>query len=253
MKKIVVLLLLAISSGGIYAQYNIADMMNLSPAKTQSMRQKETILRNDFQRAGFSYPVKQVFIRSFKYDHELEVWVRNSEREPFTLFKTYKVCVMAGDLGPKRLEGDFQVPEGFYYISEFKPNSEFYLSLKLNYPNESDRILSDKISPGGEIYIHGSCVSVGCIPLQNNQVEEVYLLTSGAKLSGQKYIPVHVYPFRFNNTKALDYYTKYAEGDYNSQRFTLSLRYIYDYFERTKQLPLIGINSRGEYELLSSL
>lgn len=253
MKKIILLLMLVISLTEIRAQYNIADMLSLSPTKASSMRQKESAIKNEFIKAGFSYPVKQIFIRSFKYDHELEVWVRNNERDPFTLFKTYKVCVMAGDLGPKRVEGDFQVPEGFYYISDFKPNSEFYLSLKLNYPNESDKILSDKSKPGGEIYIHGSCVSVGCIPLQNNQVEEVYLLAGGAKLNGQKYIPVHVYPFRFGNNKALEYYTHYAEGDYNSQRFTLSLRYIYDYFERTRQLPLIGINSRGEYQLLSTL
>lgn len=253
MKKFVLFLLSIVLTLQINAQYNVTDMLNLTPVKTLSMKQKENVLRNDFLKAGFNYPVRQIFIRSYKYDHQLEVWVRNSEKEPFTLFKTYDVCVMAGDLGPKRQEGDFQVPEGFYYISEFKPNSEFYLSMKLNYPNESDRILSDKINPGGEIYIHGSCVSVGCIPLQNHQVEELYLLASGAKMNGQKYIPVHVFPFRFNNRKAMEYYSNYSKGDYNSQRFTLSLKEIHDYFENTKRLPLIGINTNGEYQLLSGL
>lgn len=253
MKKNIFLILSFFIVFKVSAQYNIAEMLNLSPAKTSNIKQKEANIRNQFISAGFNYPAKQVFIRSFKYDHLLEVWVRNSERDPFTLFKTYNVCVMAGDLGPKRFEGDFQVPEGFYYISEFKPNSEYYLSLKLNYPNESDRILSDQINPGGQIYIHGSCVSIGCIPLQNDQIEELYLLASGAKLNGQKYIPVHVFPFKFDNRKALEYYRKYSLGDYNSQRFTVSLKEVYDYFERTRQLPLVGIKSNGEYELLSSI
>lgn len=253
MKKFVFFLLTMVLALQIYAQYNVTDMLYLTPSKTLSMKQKENILRNDFLKVGFNYPVRQIFIRSYKYDHQLEVWVRNSEKEPFALFKTYDVCVMAGDLGPKRQEGDFQVPEGFYYISEFKPNSEFYLSMKLNYPNESDRILSDKTNPGGEIYIHGSCVSVGCIPLQNHQVEELYLLASGAKINGQKYIPVHVFPFRFNNRKAMEYYSNYSKGDYNSQRFTVALKEIHDYFESTKRLPLIGINTNGEYQLLSAL
>lgn len=235
----------------VFAQNSIIDALGLTAAKAASMRKREAQLEEDFKKTGFEYPVKQMYIRSFKFDHQLEVWVRNTDSEPFTLFKTYRVCAMAGDLGPKRFEGDFQVPEGFYHITDFKPNSEFYLSMKLNYPNESDKILSDKIKPGSEIYIHGSCVSVGCIPLQNDQVEEVYLLAGGAKMNGQKYIPVHIFPFRFDNTKAIEYYMKYAEGDYKSQRFTLSLREVYNYFQKTKQLPLIGTNSKGEYELLN--
>ena len=73
--------------------------------------------------------------------------------------------MQSGTMGPKRLQGDYQVPEGFYYINEFNPNSNYHLHLGLNYPNASDKILSDSLRPGGDIYIHGSCVSIGCIPL----------------------------------------------------------------------------------------
>ena len=89
-------------------------------------------------------------------------------------------------------QGDYQVPEGFYYINEFNPNSNYHLSLGLNYPNASDRILSDSLSPGGDIYIHGSCVSVGCIPVTDEQIEEIYIIASYAKASGQDYIPTHL-------------------------------------------------------------
>jgi murein L,D-transpeptidase YafK len=92
-----------------------------------------------------------MYVRSFKYDSQLEVWVRSNNSEQFKLFKTYRVCAMAGSLGPKRMEGDYQVPEGFYYINEFNPKSSYHLSLGINYPNASDKVLSDISRPGGEI------------------------------------------------------------------------------------------------------
>src|SRR6185436_20905744 len=100
---------------------------------------------------------------------------------------TYKVCQQSGTTGPKRVEGDYQVPEGFYYINEFNPNSNYHLSLGLNYPNASDRLLSDSLRPGGNIYIHGNCVSTGCIPVNDEQIEEIYIITSSAKAQGQDF------------------------------------------------------------------
>jgi len=115
---------------------------------------------------------------------------------------------MAGSLGPKRIEGDYQVPEGFYYISEFNPKSEFNLALKVNYPNQSDKLLSDSLRPGGGIYIHGSCITVGCIPITDGQIEELYLLAANAKSNGEDFIPVHIFPVRFDNKVSLDYLSK---------------------------------------------
>jgi murein L,D-transpeptidase YafK len=76
-------------------------------------------------------------------------------------------------------------------------------SLGLNYPNASDRLLSDSLQPGGDIYIHGSCVTTGCIPITDGQIEELYVLTAYAKNRGQDFIPVHIFPVRFNVKKAL--------------------------------------------------
>ena len=123
----------------------------------------EDSIKKQFEEKKLAWPPQSVYIRSFKYDRLLEVWVKGNNNEPYTLFKSYKVCMQSGTTGPKRVQGDNQIPEGFYYINEFNPNSKYHLALGLNYPNASDRILSDSLRPGGAIYIHGSCVSTGCI------------------------------------------------------------------------------------------
>ena len=86
-----------------------------------------------FEEKNLAWPPQSLYIRSFKYDRLLEVWVRGNSDESFKLFKTYKVCMQSGKTGPKRIEGDFQVPEGFYYINEFNPNSKYHLSLGLKF------------------------------------------------------------------------------------------------------------------------
>ena len=147
----------------------------------------------------------------------------------------------------ERIEGDYQVPEGFYYINEFRPNSSYHLSLGLNYPNAADRILADSLQPGGDIYIHGSCVTQGCIPITNPQIEELYILTSHARGSGQDFIPVHIYPVRFTNPKSVAYLDKIMKDDTELKNFEKSLKQVFDYFEVTRQLPIVGVNTKGEY------
>jgi murein L,D-transpeptidase YafK len=217
------------------------------PRVAAAVKLKEDTLRQQFADKGLTWPVKQMYIRSFKYDSQLEVWVRSATHEPFKLFKTYKVCAMAGGLGPKRMEGDYQVPEGFYYINEFNPKSSYHLSLGLNYPNASDKVLSDSVKPGGEIYIHGSCLTVGCIPIQNNQIEELYILASYAKTQGQDFIPVHIFPIRYNNKKSFEFLAKTSKDDIDLQRFAIRIKEVFDYFEEHKKLPVISVNKKGEY------
>jgi hypothetical protein len=163
------------------------------------------------------------------------------------LFKTYKVCALAGALGPKRLQGDYQVPEGFYFINEFNPRSNYHLSLGLNYPNPSDRLLSDSAHPGGDIYIHGSCVTVGCIPVMNDQIEEIYILAAHAKDRGQEFIPVHIYPIRYSNAKSVAYLAGLTKTDAQLKNFAATLESVYDHFEITRQLPIVMTNSHGDY------
>jgi murein L,D-transpeptidase YafK len=217
------------------------------PRPDESFKRKEDTLQKQFAAKKLKWPAKYIYIRSFKYDSNMEVWVKDEVTEPFKLFKTYKVCALAGTLGPKRLEGDYQVPEGFYYINEFNPKSTYYLSLGINYPNLSDQILSDSLRPGSAIYIHGSCVTVGCIPITDQQIDELYILAAHAKDQGQDYIPVHIFPVRFNVVRSVNYLNNLAKDDPALKKFAGRMEDAFDYFEKNKQLPVILINEKGEY------
>lgn len=213
----------------------------------ESFKRKEDTLQKQFEAKKLQWPAKYIYIRSFKYDSQMEVWVKNELNAPFQLFKTYKVCALAGTLGPKRMEGDYQVPEGFYYINEFNPNSTYYLSLGINYPNESDKILSDLYRPGSAIYIHGSCVTVGCIPITDQQIDELYILAAHAKSRGQDYIPVHIFPVRFNVPRSLSYLENLTKDDPALKQFAGRMEEAFNYFDKFRQLPVILINDKGEY------
>ena len=223
------------------------DFQKTFPIPSEALKRKQDTLQKQFAAKGLQWPAKQLYIRSFKYDSQLEVWARNSVKESFKLFKTYKVCALAGTLGPKRMQGDYQVPEGFYYINEFNPRSNYHLSLGLNYPNASDKLLSDLFQPGGDIYIHGSCVTVGCIPVTDAQIEEIYILAAYAKDQGQDYIPVHIFPIRYDNKRSATYLASLTKTDAQLKVFAETLESVYDHFEITKQLPVIMTNANGNY------
>lgn len=232
-----------------FAQNSFVDYQKSFGKVSDVFRRKEDTLRKQFAAKQIEWPAKFVYIRSFKYDSEMEVWVKSKITDEFKLFKTYKVCALAGTLGPKRIEGDYQVPEGFYYINEFKPNSTYHLSLGLNYPNAADKILADSLQPGGDIYIHGSCVTQGCIPITNPQIEELYILTTHAKNNGQDFIPVHIFPVRFNNPKSMAYLERLMRDDSELRDFEKTMKQAYDFFDVTKQIPVVGVTTKGEYVL----
>jgi murein L,D-transpeptidase YafK len=257
MRKIIIPILFVMAAGGSQAQpqpangggnsFSFIDYQRTLPRPSEALLRKEDTLRSQFKAKDLKWPAKYIYIRSFKYDSQLEVWVKNERNEPFRHFKTYKVCALAGTLGPKRMEGDYQVPEGFYFINEFNPRSNYYLSLGLNYPNASDRVLSDSERPGSAIFIHGSCVTVGCIPIRDEQIDELYILAAHAKDQGQDYIPVHIFPIRFNVDKSVKYFEKLAKNDPSLKSFAAPLEDAFDYFDKHKQLPVVMIGDRGEY------
>ncbi len=207
----------------------------------------EDSLKKQFEEKKLQWPPQELYLRSFKFDRQLEVWVKDEDKSAFKLFKTYKVCMQSGTMGPKRMEGDYQVPEGFYYINEFNPNSNYHLALGLNYPNASDKLLSDSLRPGNSIYIHGSCVSTGCIAISDFPIEELYVMAAQAREMGQDFIPVHVFPVKYNVKKSLDYLAQATKENQSLQAFAVSLKGAFDYFEAKKQLPVIMINKKGQY------
>lgn len=219
-----------------------------SVGKSRDINNKvEDSLRKQFEDKKLQYPPQQIYVRSFKYDRQLEVWVKEEADSIFKLFKTYKVCMQSGTMGPKRMEGDYQVPEGFYYINEFNPNSNYHLALGLNYPNASDKVLSDYSRPGNSIYIHGSCVSTGCIAISDFPIEELYVLATEVKEQGQDFIPVHVFPVKYNVKKSLEYLAITTKDNQPLQSFSISLKNAFDYFEAKKQLPVFLVNRKGQY------
>ncbi|HEY0057768.1 MAG TPA: L,D-transpeptidase family protein [Flavisolibacter sp.] len=248
MKKLFFVLLVCVAES-LSAQTSVSflDLQRMLPRPGDAIKRRLDTIQKQFRAKNLEWPFNYMYIRSFKYDGQLEVWVKDNRKEPFKLFKTYKVCALAGSLGPKRMEGDYQVPEGFYYINELNPKSNYHLSLGLNYPNASDRILSDFERPGGDIYIHGSCVTVGCIPIKDDQIEELYILAAQAKDRGQDFIPVHIFPIRYSNKKSVAYLEQLAKTDASLKVFSDRLESVYDHFETTKQLPVIMTNTTGDY------
>ena len=227
--------------------YSFIDYQKTFQRPTEALQKKADTLQKQFEAKKLVWPAKYIYIRSFKYDSQLEVWVKDDIKDQFQLFKTYKVCALAGTLGPKRMEGDYQVPEGFYAINEFNPKSTYYLSLGINYPNVSDKILSVSLKPGSAIYIHGSCVTVGCIPIRDEQIDELYILAAYAKDQGQDFIPVHIFPIRFNVERSVKYLENLTKDDPALKKFADKMEDAFDYFDKYKQLPVVMIGDKGQY------
>ena len=134
-----------------------------------------------------------IVVRLFKEEAELEVWKQDTTGR-FQILKTYPICRWSGDLGPKLYEGDRQAPEGFYTITPelMNPNSNFYLSINLGYPNSFDK--ANKRN-GSFLMIHGDCWSSGCYAMTDEQISEIYSLARDS-LSGRPSFQVQAYPFR---------------------------------------------------------
>lgn len=210
--------------------------------------EKEAIVKQYFADKNLSMEKFQVFLRAFKKEQILEVWVKEKNKEQFALLYTYDFCTSSGVLGPKRKEGDLQIPEGVYSINHFNPISNFYLSLGISYPNESDKILSDKKHPGGAIYIHGNCVTIGCIPITDEKIKELYVITVEARNEGQAKIPVHIFPTKLD-AGIVAQLIEEEKADAKTSAFWKNLESIYQDFEKSKRLKSVKVKSNGDYYL----
>ncbi len=187
----------------------------------------------------------QILIRGFKKEKQLEVWVKSNKNAVFQLYHTYPICANSGTLGPKRCQGDGQVPEGFYHVNVFNPYSSYLLSLGVSYPNASDNYFGCKRDRGGAIMIHGSCVTIGCIPLTDDLIREVYVLAVEARNAGQQVIPIHLFPARLTARNLTEIKKEYTDAA--THKLWNNLKEGYDKFEATKVLPTVTINSTGKY------
>lgn len=227
------------------------DKQQMYPRVRVAMSEKDNLLRKRFESRGLKYPPQNIFIRAFKQEKVLEVWTFSSSDSIYRKVKDYPICRTSGKLGPKMREGDLQIPEGFYYIDRFNPKSNFYLSLGINYPNRSDRILGVKENLGGDIFLHGGCVTIGCIPLTDEYIKEVYWLAVQAKSNGQVRIPVHIFPARLDNDSMIKL-KKTTSADKKIIKFWENLQSGYQWFETHHTLPKISVNSDGTYRFSTS-
>ena len=203
-------------------------------------------LRAAFAERGVTYPASELFLRVFKHERELEVWARSHADAPFVRVRSYAVCSLPGQLGPKRRMGDLQVPEGFYYIDEFNPVSDFHLSLRVSYPNTADRLRRDALSLGGDIFVHGGCATVGCVPIEDRNMEELYWLAVQATDAGQRLIPIHIFPARLDPAN-LRWLEETFSPDRDLLDFWRNLQRGYAFFEETRRVPWVTVASSGEY------
>jgi murein L,D-transpeptidase YafK len=209
-----------------------------------AQKEKENSLKKLFEEKKLVYP-SEIFIRVFKEEEELELWAKNIKEE-WQLFNTYEICSMSGEVGPKRQQGDYQVPEGFYVLDTFNPWSSFFLSMRVNYPNESDKKMSTAQNLGGDIMLHGACASIGCIAITDDFIKEVYWLAVLAKNKGQKTIPIHIFPCRMEEKR----YAQLKKD--NSEKTSLfnfwdNLKEGFLYFETNKKLPIVKVDKNGKY------
>ena len=180
-----------------------------------------------------------IFLRAFKEEKILEVFVRNREGVKYDLFRIYRIAATSGVLGPKLMEGDGQVPEGFYYTGEksMNPDSMYHLSFNIGYPNAYDTFHR---RTGSHIMIHGNEVSIGCLAMTDEKIEEIFTLADAALRNGQPFFRVHVFPFRMTEERMTR-----AAADPNKP-FWDNLREGYDFFEKHRVPPDVGV-AEGRY------
>jgi murein L,D-transpeptidase YafK len=165
----------------------------------------------------------------------LEVWINSDE--VYRHLKDYRICAYSGELGPKEKEGDKQSPEGFYKVKKhhLNPNSKFHLSFNLGYPNDYDKAHK---RTGSFLMVHGNCVSIGCYAMTDEKIEEIYALVEAALDQGQKYVQVHIYPFRMTEKNM----ALYDESEWYD--FWVNLKEGYDYFESEHLPPYIKVEKK---------
>ena len=174
-----------------------------------------------------------LLIRVFKEEAELEVWKQDSSGQ-YALLKTYPICRWSGQLGPKTREGDRQAPEGFYAITpgQMNPNSSFYLSFNLGYPNAFDRAHG---RTGAHLMVHGDCSSSGCYSMTDEQIAEIFALGREAFYAGQRSFQVQAYPFRMTPLNM----ARHRNSPHMA--FWKNLKEGYDHFELTRQEPKVDV------------
>lgn len=142
-----------------------------------------------FKKANVSYPPREAILIAFKQEKKMELWARNQGE--FRFIRDYFIMAASGNPGPKLHEGDRQVPEGIYRITDLNPNSHYHLSMRINYPNEFDLFHAaeeGRTHLGSDIYIHGSNASIGCLAMGDAPIRELFILAAQVGIENLKVV-----------------------------------------------------------------
>jgi murein L,D-transpeptidase YafK len=177
-----------------------------------------------------------ILAQIFKEESELEIWKQDNTGR-FALLKTYPICRWSGELGPKIKQGDRQAPEGFYTITpgQMNPNSSYYLSFNIGYPNAFDRAYG---RTGAHLMVHGDCSSAGCYAMTDDQIGEIYSLARESFFGGQHAFQIQAYPFRMTPLNMAKHR--------NSPHFAFwkMLKQGYDHFAVSRLEPKVNVCDR---------
>jgi murein L,D-transpeptidase YafK len=211
-----------------------------------ALKEKNETIQKSLSDAGINAHKLNILFVAYKDEAVLELYAKNKDESLYKLLKQYNIMQSSGVLGPKSAQGDKQVPEGFYRINRFNPFSNFYLSLGINYPNAADKLRSSAKNLGGDIFIHGSFVTIGCLPMSNEMIKEIYLYAVFAKNVGQDDIPVYIFPFVMNEKNMSKFTKKYADNE-KLLAFWQNLKEGYDRFFNAKTELKFTVKKGGLY------
>jgi murein L,D-transpeptidase YafK len=207
---------------------------------------KEKIVIKTLKGHSISRDSLRIYLRAFKTEKKFEVWAKNTSDSAFVMISEFPICDISGEIGPKRRFHDLQVPEGFYHISDLNPYSKFYLSMQINYPNASDSIRGVHGHLGSLIFIHGECISSGCIAITNDRIKELFIYCIEAYNSGQEMIDLTIYPAKLNDSKYFTLISRYNK-DKDKIGLWADLKKSYDLFDRLKVPPTINFLPDGTH------
>jgi len=143
-----------------------------------------------------------------QHDKADALLVDKSERKLYLLkegevMRKFDIALGLIPEGPKRREGDYRTPEGRYHLAGRNPNSDYFLSIQISYPDAQDiaRANASNLSPGGQIMIHGQPNEPkysdsryqswdwtdGCIAVTNSDMIDIWLMTDES-------IPIEIRP-----------------------------------------------------------
>ena len=202
---------------------------------------KESVIVKNINAQGIKIDELNILITVYKAEKKLNLYVKKNTNTNYVKLTTFSICRSSGDLGPKREQGDYQVPEGYYYINRYNPASSYYLSLGINYPNKSDTIISSANNLGGDIFIHGNCCTIGCLPMTDDKIMEIYLYAINARNNGQIKIPVYIFPFNMTDENLI----KYKKN--KNVNFWTKLKIGYDIFNKENKELNYSIDKYGNY------